>query len=103
MSNDLRKKYARFLKDGETEKATEIAQEMNGSTQVEKVSSEKESESDVKRFTDLKGVGEELAEEMVEEFGSYSSFVDEAGVERLSDISGIGESRAESLLEQVDE
>lgn len=100
MTDDLREKYARLLREDKTEKATEVAKKLTGSTQVEKVSSE-DSSSD-KSFADLDGVGEELAEEMVEEFGSYSGFVEDADMDSLSDISGIGESRAESLLEQVD-
>lgn len=105
----LEDKYARLLRDGNTSEATKVAQQLNNSkTEVQESSdSEEEEESDElvseqERFADLNGVGEELAEDMVDVFGDYDSFVEEADVESLSDISGIGESRAESLLEQVE-
>lgn len=90
---DKQEKYNQLLREGKTGEATELASEMRDDLSVETVSSE--------GFTDLKGVGEELAEEMAQVFGDYESFVQDADVESLSDISGIGESRAESLLEQV--
>lgn len=99
----MQEKYARLLREGRTSEATEVAQEMNDVEEETVVEAEEKDEpvSEQEQFADLKGVGEELAEEMVEEFESYEVFVEEADVEVLSDISGIGESRAESLLEQV--
>jgi len=103
----LQDKYARLLREGKTDEATEVAQEMRDDVEVETEDEEEEVEEDEpvseqERFADLNGVGEELADEMVQVFGTYDSFVEEADVESLSDISGIGESRAESLLEQVE-
>jgi len=92
----LQDKYARLLREGKTDEATKL---------VTETVSETEDEEDAKRhmvYTDLKGVGEELAEEMYQEFGDWDDFVEEADVESLSDIAGIGEKSAEALLEQVD-
>lgn len=91
---DKKEKYNQLLREGKTEEATKVASEMRDDLEVEQV-------SDHDRFVELDGVGDELADEMVEAFGDFESFVEEADVEGLSDISGIGESRAESLLEQV--
>lgn len=101
----LQDKYARLLREGKTAEATKVAHEMNDE-EVEKTVEQEESEdepvSEKERFVELKGVGGELAEEMVQVFGTYDSFVEEADVDSLSDIAGIGESSAESLLEQVE-
>lgn len=101
----MQSKYARLLREGKTSEATKIAQEMSDvTTTVEtKEIKQEEDPSEQKRFAELNGVGDELADEMVQVFGSYDRFVEDADVESLADISGIGESRAESLLEQVDE
>jgi len=101
----LQDEYARLLREGRTEEATEVAQEMRDDVEPGNVVETEDEEpiSEQERFVELDGVGEELAEEMVEEFGSYKGFVEEADVDSLSDISGIGESRAESLLEQKEE
>jgi len=93
---DKKQKYNQLLREGKTEEATKVASEMRSDLDVEEVSDEGHD-----RFVELNGVGDELADEMVEAFGDFESFVEEADVESLSDISGIGESRAESLLEQV--
>jgi excinuclease UvrABC nuclease subunit len=103
----LQDEYARLLREGRTEEATEVAHEMRDDVEVEKTVETEEVEEDEpvseqERFAELSGVGDELADEMVQLFGTYDSFVEEADVESLSDISGIGESRAESLLEQVE-
>jgi len=101
----LQSKYARLLREGKTGEATKVAQEMRDDLKEEVVETEDEEEdesvSEQERFAELSGVGDELADEMVQVFGNYDSFVEEADVDSLSDISGIGESRAESLLEQV--
>lgn len=86
--------YNRLLMEGKTGEATEVAQKIAGRAVVQE-------EVDA-AFEDLKGVGDELADEIRQVYGDYSSFVEEASVESLSDISGIGEKRAESLLEQVE-
>jgi len=99
MADSLQDEYARLLREGKTEEATEVSQEMRGGVEVE---TEEETVSEHDKFVELDGVGDELAEEMVQVFGSYDSFVEEADVDSLSDISGIGESRAESLLGQVE-
>jgi len=93
---DKKQKYNQLLREGKTEEATKVASEMRSDLDVEEVSDEGHD-----RFVELNGVGDELADEMVEAFGDVERFVEEADVESLSDISGIGESRAESLLEQV--
>jgi|AKVG01.1.fsa_nt_gi NTP pyrophosphatase (non-canonical NTP hydrolase) len=95
MTHDLEKEYASALRDGRTEEATEVARKIHGDREVET------SDTDGK-YEDLKGVGDELADEIRQVYGDYSNFVEEADVESLSDISGIGETRAESLLEQVE-
>lgn len=103
---DLKSKYARLLREGKTDEATEVAQEIRGvkvEADDEPVEKDDEPVSEQERFAELSGVGEELADEMVQVFGTYKGFVEEADVENLSDISGIGESRAESLIEQVEE
>jgi len=94
----MQSKYARLLREGKTSEATKIAQEMSDVTTTVETEEIKQ-----ERFAELNGVGDELADEMVQVFGSYDRFVEGADVESLADISGIGESRAESLLEQVDE
>jgi len=94
----MQSKYARLLREGKTSEATKIAQEMSDVTTTVETEEIKQ-----ERFAELNGVGDELADEMVQVFGSYDRFVEDADVESLADISGIGESRAESLLEQVDE
>lgn len=93
---DKKQKYNQLLREGKTEEATKVASEMRSDLDVEEVT-----DGSHDRFAELNGVGDELADEMVEAFGDFESFVEEADVESLSDISGIGESRAESLLEQV--
>jgi len=109
MTEELQKKYARLLREGRTAEATKVAQEMNGSVSEEEVVSSEVEEvdepvsEDVEKFAELKGVGDELAEEMVQVFGDYDSFVEDADVDSLSDIAGIGEKSAEDLLEQIEE
>jgi predicted flap endonuclease-1-like 5' DNA nuclease len=104
----LKEQYNRLLREGRTEEATEVAQELSdGTARVEPAEEEVESEDEIvseqERFAELSGVGEELADEMVQVFGTYDSFVEEADVDSLSDISGIGGARAESLIDQVKE
>jgi len=100
----MQDKYARLLREGKTSEATEVAEEMNDVNHgVESSESESSEDNGYMAYTELNGVGEELAEEMFEEFGAYEAFVEKADVESLTDISGIGEARAESLLEQVEE
>lgn len=82
------------MKEGDLEKATEVARKMNKSVSVEKSVSGS--------YTDIKGVGPELAEEIKQVYGPYENFVNEAGVEGLSDIAGIGETSAEEILEQLE-
>ena len=105
MTEELQDKYARLLREGKLDEATKVAHEMadfsNQDSEEEVV--EESKVSDVEKFADLKGVGEELAEEMVQVFGDYESFVEDADVDSLSDIAGIGEKSAEDLLEQVEE
>lgn len=95
MDESTRSRYADLLREGRTEEATSLVQE-EVDVSVQDVA------DPVSKFADrLNGVGEELAEEFVEEFGDWESFEQEAGKDRLVDISGVGESRAENLLEQV--
>lgn len=102
----MQDKYARLLREGKTDEATKVAQEMSDvEVEVETEQVEEEEEeilSEHDRFAELKGVGDELADELVEEFGTYSEFAENASVEDLEPISGIGEKSAESLLEQVE-
>jgi len=111
MTENKSKEYAKLLREGRTSEATDLVSSSNSSKQVEEPVEQDEDEveeevdepvSEVERFVELKGVGEELAEEMVQVFGSYDAFVEDADVDSLSDIAGIGESSAESLLEQVE-
>lgn len=103
---ELREKYERCLREGRTEDATEIWRESerlkNGSEEVEAEDegSDVESEETSDDFTDLKGVGEELAVELEEEFGSLENMA-EASAEDLEPIPGIGSKRAENLLDQL--
>lgn len=107
--NEKRRKYARLLREGRTEEATALVTDEGSNTEKTSEETEEEEEdvdtsdilSEEERFADLKGVGDELADELVEEFGTFSSFKD-ASVEDLEPIPGIGEKRAESLLEQVE-
>jgi len=92
MSEDLEKEYSRYLREGKTQKATEVANERYG---------EPEQPSEKELYADLKGVGDELAEILADRFDSFDDFV-QADVEDLKPVSGIGEKRAESLLEQVE-
>jgi len=92
-----KEKYTRLLREGKTEEATELV----SSSETEVSTSEVEdSESSVQGFEDLKGVGDELAVELREEFGEVENLKD-ASASDLEPIPGIGEKRAESLLEQV--
>jgi len=114
MTEDKQKEYARLLREGDTEQATKVAQEMRGDdVQVETEDEDSKSDeneevedeepvSEEERFAELKGVGPELAEELVEEFGSYDEFAENASPEDLEPVSGIGEKRAESLVEQAE-
>lgn len=112
MTEDLQKEYARLLREGDTEQATKVAQEMRGDdVQVETEDSKSDENDEVEdeepvseeeRFAELNGVGPELADELVEEFGSYDEFAENASPEDLEPISGIGEKRAESLVEQAE-
>lgn len=89
MTHELKNKYSALLREGKVEEATEVAAEIHGDRDTGG------------NYEDLKGVGDELADDIRQVFGDYSNFVEEADIESLSDISGIGETRAESLLEQV--
>lgn len=109
----LRDKYIRLLREGKTKEATEVARKAkgqdssdSGSEEVEVEEEDSDAEQDAEAhmvYTKLNGVGEELAEEIYQDFGDWDSFVESADKDSLSDISGIGESRAESLLEQIKE
>lgn len=101
MTESLKERYARLLREGRTTEATRVALQAKNEEGVEEPSEEVES-SESDRFAELKGVGGELAVELVEEFGDFESFVADATVEDLTPIPGIGEKRAESLLEQVE-
>lgn len=109
MTEDMQKEYARLLREGDTEGATKLAQEMRGDeVQVETDEDSKseeedeESVSEEELFAELNGVGPELADELVEEFGSFEEFAENASPEDLEPVSGIGEKRAESLVEQAE-
>jgi ERCC4-type nuclease len=93
MVDELKRKYAVALQEGRTEDATRLAQELRSDTPV------KSSEVEAVDFTELNGVGSELADELRESFDSFSDLA-EADREVLLDISGVGESRADSLIEQ---
>jgi len=106
---ELREKYRNLLREGKTSQATQVARQakqFKGDYQVddsddeEVVESEPEPEEVGDDFTDLKGVGDELAVELREKFGSFDGMRD-ASPEDLEPIPGIGEKRAKSLLEQL--
>lgn len=111
MTEDRQKEYARLLREGNTREATELVsdnsqnQEKEDEEVVEEVDETQEdgqAVSEEERFAELSGVGPELADELVEEFGSYDEFAENASPEDLEPISGIGEKRAESLVEQAE-
>ena len=54
------------------------------------------------KLTNIKGIGEEIAEELIELYPNWEAFT-EATKEELIDISGIGPRLAEKILEQVGE
>jgi len=93
MVDEVKRKYAVALQEGRTEDATRLAQQLR---------SDEVSESDDVDFTDLNGVGSELADELRESFDDFSDLA-ETDREVLLDISGVGESRADSLIEQSKE
>lgn len=120
---ELRQKYRDLLGEGRTEDATEVYREAErlkaenrGSSEPEPEpesepvesedegvdeDAEKEDEgSSVDSFEELKGVGDELAGILEDEFGSVEQMAD-ASVEDLEPVPGIGEKKAESLLEQL--
>lgn len=98
MVDEVERRYAKALRENRLEDATEIAQELRSD---EPVTASEEEESSVD-FTELNGVGDELADELGELFDSFDELA-EADREVLLDVSGVGESRAESLVEQVTE
>lgn len=90
MVDEVKRRYAVALQEGRTEDATRLAQQLR---------SDEVSESEDVDFTELNGVGSELADELRETFDGFSDLA-EADREVLLDISGVGESRADSLIEQ---
>lgn len=109
MTEDLKDKYARLLREGRTDEATAVARkarygdEENQEKEADdEVESEPVQEEDAgySSFEELNGVGPELAVELEEEFGSMENLAD-AAVEDLEPIPGIGETRAKSLLDQL--
>lgn len=111
MTESLNEKYTRLLREGRTSEATIVARKARYGNEEEPDNSGSKEENELEQndeeghmvYTQLNGVGEELAEEFFEEFGDWSSFVEDVSKERLVDVSGIGEARADSLLEQVKE
>jgi len=93
MVDEVKRRYAVALQEGRTEDATRLAQQLRSDDAVEV------SESEDVDFTELNGVGSELADELRENFDGFSDLA-EADREVLLDISGVGESRADSLIEQ---
>jgi len=90
MVDEVKRRYAVALQEGRTEDATRLAQQLR---------SDEVSESEDVDFTELNGVGSELADELRESFDGFSDLA-EADREVLLDVSGVGESRADSLIEQ---
>lgn len=102
---ELSRKYSRLLREGKTSEATRVAREAKKLEKgddyyVESSDDGEEEQGSTEGFEALNGVGPELAEQLVEEFGSVENLSD-ATVEDLEPIPGIGVKRAESLLEQV--
>lgn len=109
--DELRHEYTVALREGDTEKATELyrkAKRLKDEALPEDrddvvVTDETESDDDdLEQFEALNGIGDEIAEEMYEEFGSLDA-VRDASVEALTDISGIGTKRAENLQDELAE
>lgn len=112
--DELKDEYRELLRDGKTEQATDVAHkiaEKEGrvdnsddgtvSADTEVVEEDEDSEDDgIESFTDIDGIGDELAVEFEEEFGSVENLKD-AEVEELEPIPGVGEKRGEDILEQV--
>jgi excinuclease UvrABC nuclease subunit len=93
MTEDAREKYSEALREGRLEDATELAQELSD----RQVETEQSEDSD---FTELKGVGDELADDLNRLYEDLDDLAD-ASVEELSEISGVGDILAENLLDQV--
>lgn len=105
---EVRRKYSEALRDGDTDKATEMywkAEDLKGNVE-EPESSEDESENALRRdlvySQEFDGVGEELSEEIYQEYGDWDEFVENVTFEGLVDISGIGEKRAEQIMSEVE-
>lgn len=73
---------------------------LSGGTLV-RVNSE-EGKTDMEKLCDLKWIGEERAEEILQDNGSYEEFAErEDLIEYLSGLEGIGHSRAEEIAKEV--
>lgn len=98
----LSEKYNRLHKEGKTREATRVAQEYSGESSQEEVEEESEVRRDLVYSHEFDGIGEEISEEIYQEYGDWDEFVENVTREGLVEISGIGESRADSILEQVE-
>lgn len=112
--DELKDEYRELLRDGKTEQATDVAHKIaekegrassddddGGDEQVETaVVGEEEDDKDITTFTDIDGIGDELAGEFREQFDSVDDLAD-ANVDDLEPIPGVGKKRGEDILDQV--
>lgn len=98
----LEEQYNRLLREGRTDEATDLVSDSENVETTDSVDTEVEKQR-YEAYTELDGVGEEVAEELFEEFGDWPEFVENVDKKSLVDVSGIGEARAESLIDQVEE
>lgn len=108
---EIRHKYTVALREGDTDRADELYHEAESLKSDDEPESEPESEPEpveddgsddvaLEDFEAIKGIGDEIAEELYEDFGTLEA-VRNASDEELTDISGIGSARADSIRDQL--
>lgn len=110
---DAYKRYRLALRDGDTDKATqiyldELKEDVSETKEKDFVEDDEQKEKEeeeetgdvIASFEEINGIGNEIAEELEEAFGSIEKLA-EADLAELEDVSGIGSSRAESIKEQL--
>lgn len=97
--DELKREYREHLREGRTDKATEAWNKLRSDAET---TSENEEVSESEDFSEISGVGDELANELAQDYDTFEDLAD-ASLEDLEPIPGIGSKRAESILEQVRE
>lgn len=72
-----------------------------GTAKPEEVISVTPEKKYMEKLIDIKGVGEEIAEEIMQLFPNWDAFVDKVTTEDLIDISGIGKRKANKIIKQI--